>query len=112
MSGLPRGRGKKGGKPKQQRAKQTKLPPDNYVLRPGLLPIGGRIVNAGGIVNTGAMVNFLMVQFRLHHLTLLLLVWRRIHFMMLMALYVHQCALLRLITMLVLYVYVLWNHIL
>ena len=27
MSGLPRGRGKKGGKPKRQRAKQTRLPP-------------------------------------------------------------------------------------
>ena len=57
MSGLPRGRGKKGGKPKRQRAKQTRLPPDNYALRPGLLPTGGGIMNAGGIVNTGAIVN-------------------------------------------------------
>ena len=48
----------KGGKPKQQRAKQTKLPPDNYTLRPGLLPTGGGgIVNAGEIVNIDAIVN-------------------------------------------------------
>ena len=55
---------------------------------------------------------FLMVWFQLHHLTLLLLVWRNVPFVIVMALYVHQCALLWLITMLILHVYVLWSQIL
>ena len=36
LSGLPRGRGQKGGKPKRQRSKITSSAPDNFTLRPGL----------------------------------------------------------------------------
>ena len=38
FSGLPRGRGQKGGKPKRQRSKVPPTP-DNYTLRPGLVSI-------------------------------------------------------------------------
>ena len=37
MSGLPRGRGRKGGKPKQQCNRKQLPPPDNYSCRLGLL---------------------------------------------------------------------------
>lgn len=37
LSGLPRGRGQKGGKPKRQRSKVPPTTPDNYTLRPGLV---------------------------------------------------------------------------
>lgn len=53
-----------------------------------------------------------MVQFLLHHLILLLLVWRNIPFVIVMAHFVHQCVLLRLITMLVSHVFVLSSQIL
>jgi len=36
LSGLPKGRGQKGGRPKRQRAKSSNPVPDNYTLRPGL----------------------------------------------------------------------------
>ena len=39
FSGLPRGRGQKGGKPKRQRSKVPPTTPDNYTLRPGLVSI-------------------------------------------------------------------------
>ena len=53
MTGLSRGRGRKGGKAKRQRTRKTLPPPDNYTLRPGLqssLP-------SGGVSNTGTLVN-------------------------------------------------------
>ena len=56
MSGLPRGRGNKGGKPKRQRARQQKPLPDNYSLRLGLqptLPAWPGTVNTGEIVRPG-----------------------------------------------------------
>ena len=36
LSGLPKGRGQKGGRPKRQRARSSNPVPDNYTLRPGL----------------------------------------------------------------------------
>ena len=36
LSGLPRGRGQKGGKPKRQRSKVTPAAPDNFTVRPGI----------------------------------------------------------------------------
>ena len=39
LSGLPKGRGQKGGRPKRQRARSTTPAPDNYSLRPGLVSI-------------------------------------------------------------------------
>lgn len=47
MSGLPRGRGRKGEKPKCQRPKHQTPLPDTYSLRPGLQPIEAGIVNTG-----------------------------------------------------------------
>ena len=43
---------------------------------------------------------------------IIVLVWRNVPFVIVMALYVHQCALLRLITMLISHVYVQWSQIL
>ena len=39
LSGLPKGRGQKGGKPKRQRSRSTTPAPDNYSFRPGLVSI-------------------------------------------------------------------------
>ena len=39
LSGLPRGRGQKGGKPKRQRSKVTSTALDNFTVRPGLVSI-------------------------------------------------------------------------
>ena len=39
LSGLSKGRGKKGGKPKRQRARSTTPAPGNYSVRPGLVSI-------------------------------------------------------------------------
>lgn len=39
LSGLPKGRGQKGGRPKRQRARSTTPAPDNYSVRPGLVSI-------------------------------------------------------------------------
>lgn len=39
LSGCPKGRGQKGGRPKRQRAKSSTPGPDNYSLRPGLVSI-------------------------------------------------------------------------
>jgi len=36
LSGLPKGRGQKGGRPKRLRARSSNPFPDNYTLRPGL----------------------------------------------------------------------------
>ena len=44
LSGLPRRRGQKGGKPKRQRSKITSLAPDNFTLRPGLVSVLSRNV--------------------------------------------------------------------
>ena len=57
MSGLPRSRGKKGGKPKRQCNKQLMPSADSQSLRPGLQPIEAGMVNSEEIVNTGTMVN-------------------------------------------------------
>jgi hypothetical protein len=40
-SGLPKGRGQKGGRPKRQRSRSTTPAPDNYSIRPGLVSITG-----------------------------------------------------------------------
>ena len=39
LSGLPKGRGQKGGRAKRQRSRSTTPGPDNYSLRPGLVSI-------------------------------------------------------------------------
>ena len=39
LSGLPKGRGQKGGKPKRQRSRSTTPAPNNYSFRPGLVSI-------------------------------------------------------------------------
>ena len=39
LSGLPKGRGQKGGNPKRQRARSTTPAPGNYSVRPGLVSI-------------------------------------------------------------------------
>ena len=54
MTGLSRGRGRKGGKVKHQRTRNRLPPPDNYTVRPGLqspLPRFRGIVNSGTLVS-------------------------------------------------------------
>ena len=49
LSGLPKGRGQKGGKPERQRARSTTPAPDNYSVRPGLVSITATAESGAGL---------------------------------------------------------------
>ena len=59
LSGLPKGRGQKGGRPKRQRARSSTPAPDNYSFRPGL-------VSSTAVAESGSITQSPVLQFSGH----------------------------------------------
>ena len=59
LSGLPKGRAQKGGRPKRQRARSSTPAPDNYSFRPGL-------VSSTAVAESGSITQSPVLQFSGH----------------------------------------------